>query len=404
MNEMTKAVKINRAIETKRPVVNFMGGISYEINPLDTLKMVTASSIFGEPQYYRDGEFKSATIYDGIYRTNKFFEAYSIIDNNYEGKKTSEIMEDIIGKALDYDFEATIKWAETLRHDYFMRLNPQIIMVRAAMHPYRATFNQTHPGMFSSINQKVMLRGDEPASQLTYYLYRHGSKNNVPNILKRNWAQKIESLDKYAMHKHKNTGIGMIDVVRISHAHGEHIDELMKTGNIEVEDKDNTWETLRAQGKSWSEILDTIKLGHMALLRNLRGIFTEIDDNAQCKEIMDQLKKGVLKGKQYPFRYYAAMKVIDKSNVHCKIMILDALEECMDIACSNMPKLKGKTMCLSDNSGSAWGTCNSEYGSIRIAEIDNLSSVITAHNCEEGYVGKFGDKLKIFPITHRNYA
>ncbi|MCL1915010.1 MAG: hypothetical protein FWG10_14365 [Eubacteriaceae bacterium] len=32
--------------------MNFMGGVSYEINPLDTLKMVSASSIFGEPAYY----------------------------------------------------------------------------------------------------------------------------------------------------------------------------------------------------------------------------------------------------------------------------------------------------------------------------------------------------------------
>ena len=59
-------------------------------------------------------------------------------------------------------------------------------------------------------------------------------------------------------------------------------------------------------------------------------------------------------------------------------------------------------MCLSDNSGSAWGTCPSEYGSVTIAEIDNLSSVITARNSEEGYVGKFGDKLKVYPVGKRN--
>ena len=32
-----------------------MDGESYRINPLDTLKMITASSIFGEPSYYRNG-------------------------------------------------------------------------------------------------------------------------------------------------------------------------------------------------------------------------------------------------------------------------------------------------------------------------------------------------------------
>ena len=61
-------------------------------------------------------------------------------------------------------------------------------------------------------------------------------------------------------------------------------------------------------------------------------------------------------------------------------------------------------MCLSDNSGSAWGTFNSEYGTMTVADIDNLSSVITAMCSDEGYVGKFGDKLSIMPISKRNGA
>lgn len=58
-------------------------------------------------------------------------------------------------------------------------------------------------------------------------------------------------------------------------------------------------------------------------------------------------------------------------------------------------------MALSDNSGSAWGTIPSEYGSVRVAEIDNLSSVIAGACSDEGYVGKFGDKLSIVPVSKR---
>jgi hypothetical protein len=164
-----------------------------------------------------------------------------------------------------------------------MRLNPQVIMVRAAIHPKRVEFNETHPGVFSEINAKVMSRADEPATQLTYYLYRNGSKNNVPNVLKRSWAKKIESLSAYNMHKYKNSGIGMIDVIRICHANNKKVNELMQTGSLEVSESDNTWEALRAAGKSWEEILDSdVKLGHMALLKNLRGIFKEINDTTLC--------------------------------------------------------------------------------------------------------------------------
>ena len=46
MSKISKVVKENREVEIKKPIVNFMGGISYELNPLDTLKMISASSIF----------------------------------------------------------------------------------------------------------------------------------------------------------------------------------------------------------------------------------------------------------------------------------------------------------------------------------------------------------------------
>jgi len=399
---MAKSVKEIRKQNIEKPVINFMDGISYEMNPIDTLKMVTASSIFGEPSYYREGD-RSNKIKDGVYHVDNCMKEYSILDSSFEGMKTSELMEKVIDDALDYDYRATIEWAKELRHRYNMRLNPQVIMVRAAMHKERAIFNEANPGVFNEINASVMSRADEPASQLTYYLYRNGRKNKLPNILKRNWKEKLEGLNRYQVAKYKNEGIGMIDVVRICHANSEIIDELMQNGSIEIEENQKTWQNLRSEGMSWKEILETVNLGHMALLRNLRGIFSEIDDRKYCKQVMDNLKKGVINGKQFPFRYYAAYNAVKIcQDINHKPIILDALEECIDIACENMPKLKGKTMCLSDNSGSAWGAIPSEYGTVKIAEIDNLSSVITARNSEEGYVSKFGDKLITFEVSKRS--
>ena len=83
---------------------------------------------------------------------------------------------------------------------------------------------------------------------------------------------------------------------------------------------------------------------------------------------------------------------------------MDKLEECIDVSLDNMPKLKGKTVCLCDNSGSAWGTFDSEYGTMTIAEIGNLSSVITAMNSEDGEIFAFGDRLINYPISKRNGA
>ena len=402
MSKISKVVKENREVETKKPVVNFMGGISYELNPLDTLKMISASSIFAEPQYYRNSGMK-----DGDrYRVNAYVKKYSLFDIP-EKTTASELMISAINKALDYDFKATIEWAKELRYDYYMRLNPQVIMVLASVHPARASFSEEYPGLFRAINIEVMRRADEPSSQLAFYLYNYGSKSKIPSVLKRSWCDRIERMSRYEMAKYKNSEVGLINTIRVCHANNDLINELMSTGTIEVKDEDKTWENLRSQGMSFKDIINTIKIPHMALLRNLRNIFKELndDDREIAIDILNQLKDGVKNGKQFPFRYYSALKQIkDNQEVKFRPLIIDALEECIDISIDNMPKLKGKTMCLSDNSGSAWGTFNSEYGTMTVADIDNLSSVITSMCSDEGYVGKFGDKLLITPISKRNGA
>lgn len=401
MSKMTQTVKENKKNIDNEAVTNFMGGISYEINPIDTLKMVTASSIFGEPQYYRDGEFAEKTITDGTFKSHSLFKDYLVLEG-FDNKKTSKIMEEVIDNALSYNFKETLEWALNLRLNFNMRLNPQVIMVRAASHPDRNKFTTEYPGLFDEINQKVMKRADEPTSQLTYYLYKNKTKKNIPGILKKSWKKKISGLSRYQLSKYKNKGLGLIDTIRICHASSKDIDELMKTGTLEVAENEQTWEKMRAENKSWREILNTIKVGHMARLRNLRGVFTEIDDVDFCKSYLEELKSGVKAGMQFPYRYKTAMNQIKLSKVNHKQLILDALEECIDIATENLPKLSGKTICLSDNSGSAHHGFTSEYGQTNIAEIGNLSSIITARNAEEGYIGLFGDKLEIIPVSKRN--
>lgn len=412
MSRLAKAASATReheALRTDEIVTNFMGGDSYKLTPLTTLRMIAASSIFGEPSYYRNGGLDGKepkfceTEYLECIRTMLDEDPLSVtLHKSAKGKSTTEVFTEAIDAALDADFEGTLKLAVELRKDYNMRLNPQVIMVRASMHPKRAEWTEKNPGKFSSYEELVMSRADEPMTQLAYFIAVNNGKKKMPTILKKACAKKLSELNAYNVNKYKNAEIGMINAVRLTHANSPVIDELMRNGSVKVEETDKTWEQLKSEGKSWKEILKTIKLGHMALLRNLRGIFSEIDDPELCAELLKQLKDGVLKGKQFPFRYWSAYKAIENcSDVKHKPMILDALDECIDISVNNMPHLKGRTMCLSDNSGSAWGSITSEYGTVTVAEIDNLSSVVTAMASDEGYVGKFGDTLKTVPIRKR---
>ena len=379
---------------------NFMGGISYRINPVDTLKMVTASSVFGELQYYRDGKSASASLLDGIYELDWAFARYSLQEMDpFKGMKTSEVMEKVIDEALDADFGATLDWAVELRDRYMMRLNPQIILVRAAMHPGRAEFTRANPGRFSEIEQKVLFRGDDVSSQIEYWLSKKRSKRGIPAILKRAWAEKIGSMDAYSMAKYANAGIGLIDAVRICHAKGELVDELMRSGRVKMPEGENTWERLRASGMKWEEILSTIRMPHMALLRNLRGIFSEVEDEEVRESVLEALKKGAARGRQFPYRYLSSWKAAEKAGRPWAVPVKKALEECMRISCEALPKLPGRCAFLTDNSGSAWGTLTSEWGTMRVANVGNLSSVIGAMCAEEGVVFPFGDRLLEVPVS-----
>lgn len=405
MSRLSKVVKEQReatVLQKDKVVKNFMDGDSYVYSPLATLKMISASSIFGEPSYYRDGGIgKRSTRYSA--RGNEIWSKlldYIIIPKEYNGKSTTEIMTEAIDASLNYDYEGTLNWAVELRTVYNIRLNPQIIMVRAAIHPKRKEFTANNKVNFRFINCQVMQRADEPMVQIAYYLFiNNGKKNNIPNILKRSWSDKLSSLKPYAINKYKNAEIGMINAVRICHANSENINELMSTGDIQVSNSETTWEQMRSAGKDWMYILENCNISHMALIRNLRNIFSEIDNVAIADAVIAELKRGVLHGKQFPFRYYSAYKAIRDSNVHHKDILLDALEDCVDISIANMPQLSGKTICLTDNSGSAWGAIPTEYGSVTVAEIDNLSSILTAKCSDEGYVGVFGDRLEIIPIS-----
>lgn len=373
-SEYTKKSEADYNKYNDKQVINYMNGISYVTNPLLELEMVAASSIFGEKSYY----------------------------SNKLSNELSDITKAFItscDNALDYDFKAVLELAKKLRNEYNMRLNSALIIIRAVMHKNRQQFNIDNKAFMSGCIKDVLNIPTDIWNQFELWMFFNLSKNKLPSILKRVWADKLESITRYQLAKYK-TKARIIDLVRICHANSEDIDELMKSGTIKVTDEESTWEKLRSQGKNWTEILQVTYLPHMALLRNLRNIFTEITDENIKDQVLQMLENGVEKGKQFPFRYYTAIQNLNSINF--KADVEASLNRCLDKAMENFPKLKGRTICLSDNSGSAWGTLTTEYGSVKVAEIDNLSSVMTAINSDQGEVGIFGDKLKIELVNKRD--
>ena len=449
---------------------NFMNGVSFKLGALQTLQIVMSSMISGEAQYYRptikgDKKFAhdSNTISEPTCLINNkaaTFKKHFLLEELYESEndelpKTSKsiqsYMSNIIKNALDEDFEGTINFISTLRDEYMMRLNPQILLVSALLHKDRTKFNKSHPRIMRKV---IADAGVLPTDWCKQFELLKLSGEAIPSIWKRVVAEKLENMSKYHALKYihgEKTGkninriesskslASLVDLVRITHPKGPSgsvVEEIVKTGKITSANlSEETWERLRSKGNTWTNIIAQIRIPHMALLRNLRNIIQEYsqsdtDKSEDIAKLGDQLVSGVEAGKQFPFRYFSAHRFLKdnsyekfgykrrgsgRSNIktheknssdYVKIInpqyvsiIEKALERCLKKSLATIPRLEGRVDSLTDNSGSAHGAFTSEYGSVKVAEISNLSAILTAmRSTDGGSVWIFGDSLHEFRV------
>jgi hypothetical protein len=183
----------------------------------------------------------------------------------------------------------------------------------------------------------------------------------------------------------------------------------MTEGDLTADDTTMTWEKYISENGSntqtWTHIVKNIfqhngkPSNHAALIRNLANIEKHITDESILEEVASLMVAGVPYGRQFPFRYWSALKHVENS------ILKIGLNECFNKAIENFPELEGNTICLCDNSGSAWGQFNSEYGSVTVAEIANLSSILTAKRASAGSkIAIFGDKLEYLDVTDKPIA
>jgi len=267
-------------------------------------------------------------------------------------------------------------------------------MVRAAHHPaVKGT------GLVRRYADKIMLRADEPSTQLAYQIATFG-RRPIPNSLKKAWRDVLGNYNDYQLAKYRmeNRQVKTVDVVNLVHPRRTEAIDKLANGKLTITGR--TWESIISEKGSteeaWKEAIEV--MGHMALLRNLR--------NFQQKGVspdlyLTKLVETAERGRQLPFRYYSAYRALQDANCGTPA-VLDGVEECLTKSLGNLPQFSGRVMSLCDNSGSATGACQSEFGSMRIASIGNLTGVITGMVADEGYLGVFGDSLDVMPIRKRS--
>jgi len=384
-------MKLNSRKTKQSTHVNFDGGKSYNLkDPFTRLRMVCASCFFGEPQYYKQEKDNkkpkalSEKIYDAL-------EDYvPVFDDLWQKLSPSQTIEKAIDECLDKDPEDTLKIAVALRNEDYMRITPQVILVRAAMHPKtRGT------GIIRYFADEICKRGDEPMVCFSYFRKAFPGQK-FPQNLKKALRDILESFDDYVISKYKleKNEVTMKDIIKYTHAYSNSIKKLFEGKQKQTE---KIWNSIVSNSKekdnkkTWEKALS--KMPHMALLRNLRNL----EKNGIAPEKWkDNLLKGVKFGKQFPFRYWSAFNAVSDEKTK------DIVEEAMELSFDNVPTFKGKTLCLSDNSGSARGTTTSELGTVQISTIGNLSSIVVCKKSDDADFVVFGDKAIKIPCRKKS--
>ncbi len=242
----------------------------------------------------------------------------------------------------------------------------------------------------------AMSRADEPAEMLAYWAAQYG--RNYPQSVKRGTADAVQRLfTEYAGLKYDGVSRAwrMGDVIELTHPkpaddkqsdlfrylldRRHHPDEMSVADTLQMvkrrvrleatsmderrlalrsegaemlAEAGATWEWLSGwlpggmDAEAWEAVIPA--MGYMALLRNLRnfdqaGISPQVED--YVKSVLTD-PDAVARSRQFPYRFWSAYKNVPS------LTWAPTLERALELSVSNVPKLSGRTLVLTDTSGS----------------------------------------------------
>lgn len=242
----------------------------------------------------------------------------------------------------------------------------------------------------------VSLRGDDVTEIMSCYLNLFGKP--IPNALKKGIGDAMQGFDEYTLAKYKGDGkaVKMRDLLclcRPTPKNEAQSDLWKRLLNNELQTP-ITWETqLSANGnttETWESLIESRKVGYMALLRNLRNIIRANPSN--INKVFDYLQnpEAVKRSRQLPFRFLAAYKEVASIGGS---RVLDVLENAVDASIENMPKLPGTTVIAVDCSGSMSDPVSAK-SSIRCYEIAMMLGLMANRICENAHFYMFNTDIR----------
>ncbi len=381
-------MKFNTKTEGKNRTTNYEGATAYKISPeLELYSSVVTSSLSNT--FYEKAD-------DRVTRLRKL-----IGQNNPE----------FVAKLAIY-----------AREKMYLRSVPLVLTVELA---------KVHKGddLVSRLVSRIVKRADEITELLAYYQAANQRKdtkklNRLSKQLQKGLAVSFNKFDEYQFAKYnRDTEIRLRDALFLVHPKAKDENQqalfdkivndnlqtpytwetqLSKLGQEKVTDETDKKEAVK---NKWQELIDSKKLGYMALLRNLRNILTANVDKEYIKKIAQRLadQNEVERSKQLPFRFLSAFRELEKVPSPNVQTLLSALEEAMKISIKNLKGFDEDTTVLiaCDVSGSMMIPI-SPRSSVQAYDIGLVLGMLLQYTSKSVMSGMFGDTWKIINLPKDN--
>ncbi|WP_199121078.1 TROVE domain-containing protein, partial [Pedobacter sp. ASV28] len=230
--------------------------------------------------------------------------------------------------------------------------------------------------------------------------------------------------DEYQFAKYnRNTDIKLKDALFLVHPKAKDEGQQIIFNKIAADKLATpyTWETeLSALGKTkfendaarsfaftkkWEELIDSKKLGYMALMRNLRNILAANVSAKHIEMVCAYLanEKAILKSKQLPFRFLSAYRELKSMKSGFTSVILDALEDAVMCSAKNIKGFGFDTSVViaCDVSGSMQQPISAK-STVLLYDIGLMLAMLLQSQCKDVTTGMFGDTYKVINMPKRN--
>lgn len=369
----------------------------------------------------------AVTNYEGAraYAMTPEMELYSAVvtaglsDTFYE--KADSRLKRIQDLMLKNDPEFIARLAVYARNDMYMRSIPMVLTVELAK------LNSGN-GLVAKTVNGVVQRADEITELLAYYQMANGRNgvkklNRLSKQVQKGLSESFNRFDEYQFAKYnRDADIKLRDALFIVHPKAkddaqQEVFNKIATNTLSVP---YTWETeLSALGQlpyenekakaaafkaKWEELIDSNKIGYMALMRNLRNILEAKVSASHIKKVCNYLSNetAVANSKQLPFRFLAAYREIRNLSSEFVTMVLNALEDAVILSARQLKGFDEETRVLiaCDVSGSMQKAI-SPKSKVLLFDIGLMLGMLMQSKCKRVVSGMFGDTWKVINMPNR---